>query len=732
MTFPAEHGHNKRWGNLHLLPQQSWYVLRVLLILAPVPQILALLWLIWRRTAAVPAFDEWATVDLVHRLDQGMLGWTDLWALHNEHRIVIPRILDLILIKVTGWNRQIEMTADLALGIGTMVLLLSCVRRTGDTAKLMVVAIFPFSLCLLSLGEYANWQSPFQVAFLATVFGVALCLWAFTTQTRTWLGLTLAILGALVASLSSFAGLMTWVIFLPNLWNAGYRSAKFLGLWSATGIITIALYMRGLSPSLQHAILPLDVLKYALAYLGSPVGYPDVVPSQLAAIASMMFLSVNLAAYWSLRRSLRHIAVWVSLALFAAACAAITALGRGGQWGIAEALESRYQAFSALWWVAVIAVTLLVISEVMERSHTSRDRPLHSLRYAIVGVNAVCLVTVCLALIQVNLVGLKIGNTWLSLQQHNQNCIVNYDTAADSCLNVYYPGGSQIVRRDAAYLEQSNLAVFRTAHRLRIHDLPQLPGTPLCSIDVINTITAPPNRIGVILGQPLSVSGWAVDARSKSSAAAVLVSLDGTQDFLADSGDARPDVAKQYANNAYGRAGFHVLIPGNKLSAGEHSLTIKVVSHNADSYSELSQGRSISVSVRPLSELKRAQGTTAFFIDSLAGVGVMAPGPVPIVLPQMAPILMSGWAVDSQAGTRASGVYLSVDGTMDIPITYGNNRPDVAAVLGNPAYVASGFYTIIPAGTLPVGAHRLTIKIMDHAGESYYEPPWTVTVEIRT
>jgi hypothetical protein len=99
------------------------------------------------------------------------------------------------------------------------------------------------------------------------------------------------------------------------------------------------------------------------------------------------------------------------------------------------------------------------------------------------------------------------------------------------------------------------------------------------------------------------------------------------------------------------------------------------------------------------------------------------------------PLVVGGWVVDKTAEGWAgiSGIQV-VNGKIDGGGTVlassgivGQNRPDVAAALGNPAYAASGFSATVPAGALSPGQHTLYVYAQTPSKGSWYQ---TVTVNV--
>ena len=161
---------------------QRWLLPIILATLViPLIQLSCLGWLIWECTTHIPYGDEWDT-DVVdaHRFASGTLRPGDLWAFNNEHRIPILRIIDVTIIELTHYNRQIEMTFGLIVGVGSVLLLLACVRRTLSVGH-MVALIVPVSL-LFSINQVDNWFWPDGIAVLLVdserhtpVRGIYLC-----------------------------------------------------------------------------------------------------------------------------------------------------------------------------------------------------------------------------------------------------------------------------------------------------------------------------------------------------------------------------------------------------------------------------------------------------------------------------------------------------------------------------------------------------------------------------
>src|SRR5208282_4675420 len=70
-----------------------------------------LIWMVSRYAVSVPFGDQWELVPLLEKTYHETLTFHDLWAQHNEHRILFPKIIMLGLAHLTGWNIYYELVA---------------------------------------------------------------------------------------------------------------------------------------------------------------------------------------------------------------------------------------------------------------------------------------------------------------------------------------------------------------------------------------------------------------------------------------------------------------------------------------------------------------------------------------------------------------------------------------------------------------------------------------------
>lgn len=81
------------------------------------------------------------------------------------------------------------------------------------------------------------------------------------------------------------------------------------------------------------------------------------------------------------------------------------------------------------------------------------------------------------------------------------------------------------------------------------------------------------------------VSGWAIDKAAKTTAGGVDVVLDQVP-YSARYGIPRGDVADHFKRPDYMNSGFRLVLAKGRLTKGEHTISIRVISSDRKSYSQ--------------------------------------------------------------------------------------------------------------------------------------------------
>jgi hypothetical protein len=323
--------------------------------------------------ANIPYGDEFALTGLAKAMRQGQVSFATLWASHNEHRILIPRILFIISNTLIGWKPVAMMVLSWAIITGTGLFLFQRLTTIFDPAKkrLWLALVGLSFLALFSPIQRENWLWAFQLSFFLVQAGVILSLFLVSLPSiRFAVRLGLAILCAALASLSSAQGLMAWpALIITVLLTEENKQRKAIGLFVLC-LVTALLYWAYFSnyqpPSVGHLTLkgilrePLAPFLYFLGLLGGPLTFciPDNLRTRLAiTIGSILLLLFGWFCYRNLVQGRRgETASWVGLACFVLAFCLMTAVGRAG-FGIDNAVMcSRYTTHTLLFSMGVLVL----------------------------------------------------------------------------------------------------------------------------------------------------------------------------------------------------------------------------------------------------------------------------------------------------------------------------------------------------------------------------------------
>jgi len=545
-------------------------------------QLTALLWLIWRRTPHVPMWDEWELANFFELADLGRLRLGVFWEFQNEHRIVLPRLILYGLIAATGWQRQIIMAVNLGIALGTFALIFAAIRRTvgAHTAAFLGV---PLALLLFSFAQFENWLFAFQTNFILAGFGIGMALWGLLPRPGRGgadRAFAVAVAGASIASLSTLAGLLTWVAFLPAMW---WRGPRRLALWYAVAVAIGIPYFSGFPGRAGGGASLGDIAHYALAYLGAPLGYPSVPLATAYGMLGLGLLGLVTGLIWWRGWLDAPTSAWLGLVLLGLGSMVLTTAGRAGL-GADQALASRYQSFSTLFWVGLLVLAFLFLSR-FSSQHESRRWVDIASPLRVGGLSGfLVVVTLGAGLLCANVYGLREGNVWLTYLQRDEGCIRQYDTAPDDCLTLFYPV-ADLVRIHAAFLEQHGLGTFRELPTIPNFAAPPRAGAALATLDRLGNSTTP-SAVPIGTDQPIVVTGWALDGAARQPATAVYLLLDGRYTYRAEYGAARSDVATAVGSTGGDRVGFTATLPPGMAAPGAHTLAVRVVTADGSAYAD--------------------------------------------------------------------------------------------------------------------------------------------------
>ncbi len=342
-------------------------------VLALVP-FLYLIGVMARYRLDFPYLDQWELIPLLEKSYEGDLAFRDFWAQHNEHRLIFPRIIMLVLARASGWNIAWELATNIVLGAGIFVALVCQLKRTekaigASEARWLIPLI---SLLVFSMNQWENWLLGWQLQELLNVLAAVTGLMLLTDTACRWPHFVGAVLLGVVATYSFANGMSYWVIGLVALFTVtpdNTRTKYFRsGIWLAVSGLTAVSYLYDYHAPEYHPSVwlvfkhPVEYASYILKYLGAPVVNFNGVGASLSGLLGLgTFCALTRRLVRAHAVPLKLLAPYLAFALYGIASAMIIGVGRVG-FGSAQAMSPRYITFANLFWVANLVLAHILLS----------------------------------------------------------------------------------------------------------------------------------------------------------------------------------------------------------------------------------------------------------------------------------------------------------------------------------------------------------------------------------
>jgi hypothetical protein len=381
--------------------QRAGIVPILLAIVAFLPALLPLL-IILRDGVNMPYWDQLDPdiANIFIKSHDGTLAWADLVAQHNEHRLLLPRLIYLVIDPITHWNTRVEMIGEWLIMLATSLGLLVLARKTlwRDNVRwfewqmfwpvLLINLLFftPAQQENLTLGIGLANVLPFAWIVAGLVAACSRITWAAK------LGICIACCAA--ATWSSGNGMLSWVLVaLPLFWPWKQLKQRLgsLAIFAGSAIILVAPYFVGYTTPDHGGAHPQSsslgkIIPYTLAFLGNPFFWATQFNFVSVAIVTGFLLLVCLAiaiAYLIFRLYRRgggdpdaaalagSMLPWLSIAAFAVCNSIMAATSRAG-FGTDQALSSRYVIFAIQLPIGLIPLAVLIFADLRRRSASAR------------------------------------------------------------------------------------------------------------------------------------------------------------------------------------------------------------------------------------------------------------------------------------------------------------------------------------------------------------------------
>jgi len=332
------------------------------------PVMLAILF-VHRNGLNVPLYDQWEFVPLWSDFLDGKPWSHHLFASHNEHRMIFPKLIFLATAKITQWDVTAEMYINLFFITLVLFMVILLLKRTEMSLLLSV----PIAWILFSLNQYENLLWGWQMAIFIMTSGVVASI-LFLDQVRRHAAFIIAgILSATVASFSFLSGLIIWPVgFLQLILMR--QKISILMAWLISGCFVVGLYVSGSFSYADASFrpdyftflkIPFEYVKYISSYIGSIVGGGHLKQSVIyGSIILFLFITLNLIQLFHAERE--NNLPWIMMGIFSLGSGMMTGVGRLTL-GSDQALESRYVSISLFFTIATLIGTIHFIKRVIQK-----------------------------------------------------------------------------------------------------------------------------------------------------------------------------------------------------------------------------------------------------------------------------------------------------------------------------------------------------------------------------
>ena len=197
--------------------KSRWLTLAALLLILLPPVWSALL--VKDNLVNVPHYDDFTFLDDWVKYKKGELTWGDLFSVHLEHRVTVPRMIAIGLHIIGGPDIRWQNGMTFLLLGGTLWNLMVLWRRTmGDVLRAAWLPLFLVSALLFSPIQWQALLWPILFEIFIGVFAFTLLLRLWHSRMNPWLAVCYSTLLCAAATLSFGNGPITWLLTPFAIW----------------------------------------------------------------------------------------------------------------------------------------------------------------------------------------------------------------------------------------------------------------------------------------------------------------------------------------------------------------------------------------------------------------------------------------------------------------------------------------------------------------------------------
>lgn len=335
----------------------------------------ARLWLVSLFATGLPIHDQWdaEAAFLFKPWLEGHLTWTDLFRLHNEHRIMPSRLLALGLLRLNGqWDAQLQMAVNAILcGIIGIAVTAAAWRFFSRQSIPCLAAAISLWLALPYAQENTLWG--FQSCFYFTLIFSLIAIWGLSFHPAFskpwWFGGMSAILACFSMASGVLAAVVVLVIAaLRAVQRRTWAAEQTVTAIAAGLVLALGFFLRQEVP--HHAALKAATPLVWVNVFGRSLAWPF---SEYAWFAFLIYLPLAWLGVLYLKqrhgeeRGQRQIELLLAIGIWVVLQAAAVAYSRGADG--AGPIASRYMDILALGALANAGAIVVLVSASQLQRH---------------------------------------------------------------------------------------------------------------------------------------------------------------------------------------------------------------------------------------------------------------------------------------------------------------------------------------------------------------------------
>ncbi|MBX9742860.1 MAG: hypothetical protein K2W99_04925 [Chthoniobacterales bacterium] len=227
----------------------------------------------------IPVNDDWDLLQTILNWQKHGLDLASLVAFHNEHRIIVSRVIIGSLLALTGGNFKAVLFFNAFIPVLTLYLLLQFLTSYLSKINIFCLVSIPIAILITGRFQWQNWLWAFQLPWFVLPLITVLTIRVLFSKLQLKLTLILTVILLIIANCCMANGIVCWLAVLPALFvrlqSVNIRT-KFSIYFSWLFMVCFALFYVVINTKKNIASLSLEVtqlieyVEFFLAVIGSP------------------------------------------------------------------------------------------------------------------------------------------------------------------------------------------------------------------------------------------------------------------------------------------------------------------------------------------------------------------------------------------------------------------------------------------------------------------------------